>query len=432
MNGSSLRLFGDDENGATLIPRSAGVNHLVVKSNRIVEAQYRLTANQQKLLAACISQINPKGKYKDVIEVRLNSREIADLCNVHQQNVYDFAHQAGLAYQSIPIDIGAPGEFEIINIAMKSAWDKKNSQFYLVFHPDIVQELVNLSQYTKYELRLLTQLSSKYTMRLFELLMKAASDRYRSTQYYTVDLDQLKFLLGIQRTDPKNGRLELLTKAYNRFVDFRKKVIDAAKLEIESKTHLRFEYEQLKAGRKVAGLRFIIRFETPSIPDSPCMLEELVKLNVGHTVAKKLVRNCPGAVIASNIQTFKEHIEAGLQIKNPTGYFKYLIDYNVSELPDVANPYASRYKNDPGARSFVDQILMRIWWDLPEIIRIELLETGLDSICINRTYLSYRAEYRAHGELSALTLFDKDYVHSTILDYAKACEGSEQIPLDQI
>ena len=61
-------------------------------------------------------------------------------------------------------------------------------------------------------------------------------------------------------------RALLATKdAHPRFADFRRKVLDKAVSEINSKTDLEVSWEPVKKGRSVAGIKFFIK--TSSQPD---------------------------------------------------------------------------------------------------------------------------------------------------------------------
>jgi plasmid replication initiation protein len=71
---------------------------------------------------------------------------------------------------------------------------------------------------------------------------------------------------GVRQISLEELRALLATKdAHPRFADFRRKVLDKAVSEINSKTDLEVSWEPVKKGRSVAGIKFFIK--TSSQPD---------------------------------------------------------------------------------------------------------------------------------------------------------------------
>ena len=61
------------------------------------------------------------------------------------------------------------------------------------------------------------------------------------------ELDELKRLLGVENV-----------KSYDRFPDFRRKVLEKAQEEINEQTDLNIDFDTIKKGRKVIKIKFRI------------------------------------------------------------------------------------------------------------------------------------------------------------------------------
>src|SRR5690625_2222836 len=117
----------------------------------------------------------------------------------------------------------------------------------LQLHEKLDEYLLQLqSRFFSYPLSHVTRMSSKYAIRLFELLLADSySGRKRLLSY---ELDDLRH------------RLE--ATQYADFKDFRRNVLDIGKRECERTTNLSFEYDKVTSGRKVIGVTFTLNFIT--------------------------------------------------------------------------------------------------------------------------------------------------------------------------
>lgn len=111
----------------------------------------------------------------------------------------------------------------------------------LVFAPDVIPLITQLEQsFTSYELKQISSLTSKYAIRLYELLIQ-----WRSISKTPVFLvDDFRFKLGLGSDE------------YKIMSNFKKKVLDAALTQINEKTDIVASYEQHKSGRNITGFSF--------------------------------------------------------------------------------------------------------------------------------------------------------------------------------
>lgn len=90
-------------------------------------------------------------------------------------------------------------------------------------------------------------MKSNYSVRLYELLVQWKN----SKQTPIFKLEEFR------------GQLGLGTSEYKAMCDFKKRVLDFAVKEINEKTDIKVQYEQVKKGRKIIGFRFLIKTKKP-------------------------------------------------------------------------------------------------------------------------------------------------------------------------
>ena len=120
-------------------------------------------------------------------------------------------------------------------------------------------------------------MKSAYAIRLYELLKQ-----YKKIGERVIAISDLRSYCGI----PK--------EQYPLYADFRVRVIDISKREINGRTDIAFEYEQVKDGRKVVALRFTIARNkgadhSDEIRDDP-KLSRLVSRLTAHGIAEEKAR----------------------------------------------------------------------------------------------------------------------------------------------
>lgn len=220
------------------------VNWKVTKSNDLVEACYKLTLNEQRLVLMAIAQIDPRKPLRRDGYYRVSAADFAAHFPVTLKQAYE------------AIDEGAS---RLIRRVVKT-YDKKNQireEFVLAHHikyhdgegfvefafsPSAAPHLSMLSaKFTTYELKQVGQLSSSYGVRMYELLKQFASTGERK-----ISLEMFKERLA-------------LTDQYPRFFDLRRWVIDPAIKEINAHTDLTVEWDTIRKGREITGLLFIFQ-----------------------------------------------------------------------------------------------------------------------------------------------------------------------------
>jgi plasmid replication initiation protein len=232
-------------------------NLTVVKSNRIIEASYKLTLIEQKTLLAAISQVDSRLPLNPLQGFEISVDDLIRLSELETKNEYRDLKRAAerLLTRIVTINNPLPAEKRVTQL--KTHWI--SSVFYiptegkirLYFSPHIAPYLSQLTrEFTKYNLSDIGKMSSIYAIRLYELLIQ-----WRDTGRREVELAWLKNLYE-------------LGDKYPSIKDFKTRVLDPAIKDINTNTGYQVSWEQRKTGRKVTHLTFTF-YEKPPETEKP-------------------------------------------------------------------------------------------------------------------------------------------------------------------
>ena len=226
----------------TEITRQAVVRdeNLIFKSNDLIEAKYRLTVNEQRLTMALISMIRKEDE--DLYRYEFTIPQLLDLLNLTKdknpeprlRDIVKTLHDRKL------ILIHGSREMHLRWIeAPIFDWDKRFITFRIA--PELRPYLIQLKgRFTAFSLDNV-QLKREYSFRMYELLKQ-----YERIKKRVIPLSQLREMLLIQDGE------------YKLYADFKRRIIVPAQNEINSKTDISFNFEEIKTGRKVSAISFTI------------------------------------------------------------------------------------------------------------------------------------------------------------------------------
>lgn len=216
--------------------------HLVVKSNALIQASYKLTLNEQRLILLAVAGLNSKRPgvrpgFTQVDGIRITADEFREAWNLSSKDAYTALRDAtNELYERSIVEVKGKR-------ITKDRWVSRvryhdgEGWAELSFSPHVVPHLTSLGRdFTKYRLGQVANLRSTYSVRIFEWCIQFAD-----TGWLVVSLDDLARRLGV---------------AYGRYVDLRRKVIEPAVKELQAKSNLDIDWEPIKEGRTVKAIRF--------------------------------------------------------------------------------------------------------------------------------------------------------------------------------
>jgi Protein involved in initiation of plasmid replication len=241
---------------------------LVVKSNRLNEARYRLSVQEQRIILTMVSMIKPDDV--DFKPYCFTVKEFMELVGITGKDTYSRIKQITASLRSRGFTIKEPdGDLQIGWISSAKYYDRQG-QVELCFDPKLKPYLLALKkEFTRYQLKNTIKLKSAYSVRIYELLKQ-----YQNIGHRIFDLDELKSILGIPE-----GSLEP-------YANFRMKVLDVARKELVT-ADISFDYTPIKTGRKVTDIRFDIKPNLDAIKRSKKQKTATAQVPVGQSHEEK-------------------------------------------------------------------------------------------------------------------------------------------------
>ena len=232
-------------------------NHLVVvKDNKIIEASYTLTLSEQRVLLACISQIDSMNPLQPDNKFQVLATDLVELMELSRSNAYrDMKIAVDKLYnRSIKMD-GEDGEMRWL---YRKEYVKDEGKLILYFSPEIIPYLSQLSEkFTAYKLKYVAQFKSNYSIRLYEILVQ-----WSSTGEREVKIDWLRDIFQLE------GK-------YKAIKDFKKYIIDPAIADISEHSNIRASYSQRKSGHTVTHFQFKFGLKNPPKANKKLTEEEI-------------------------------------------------------------------------------------------------------------------------------------------------------------
>lgn len=217
----------------------------VVKKNTLNECMHNLTLVEMRLMQLAIVDFRNKFEFDSNAIVEIHASVYAETFNVSRQA----AHQAILEAEKTLFQ----RQFTFINDdgrTVKSRWiahvEYADNSIKLGLSLPIIDAVSRIdgkeTPFTKYHIEQTHALNSRYSLRLYELVVQYL--KIGKTPIF--ELKKFRFQLG------------LLLENYKEMKNFKKYVLDLAVNEINEKTNIDISYEQKKKGRVITGFIFTV------------------------------------------------------------------------------------------------------------------------------------------------------------------------------
>lgn len=220
--------------------------NLVVKSNELITASYAMTVNEQRLLLACISQIDSRKKLEGDAVFTLTVEQARDLFYTRgdQRNAYRDLRVAAerLFERKVRIDLGSNKEL-LTRFVQSVRFSHDAHKVELRFATEILPYLSQLEQnFTQYRLSNIVQLTSSHAIRVYELLVSWVG---QGVLFKELEIDEFRDLLAL------DGK-------YQKISELKARVIEPALAQINDSTDFELDISLRKVRRafKWIQLRF--------------------------------------------------------------------------------------------------------------------------------------------------------------------------------
>ncbi|PEE34675.1 replication initiation protein [Bacillus cereus] len=304
-------------------------NNIVSKSNTLIEANSRLNLVEQKMLLCLASNIEPSDR--DFKTYTFPIRQFHDLLGLSGSTKYTELSKITKELVSKVIEIRIGEELIQVSWLSSAIYNKNKGTIDLRFDPLLKPFLLELSsKFTSYRLANVVKLKSTYAIRIYELLKQ-----YEHIKERTISLENLRYYLDA-------------IDVYPNYANFKQRVLRPSQKELNQKTDISFEFEEIKLGRRVQKIKFIIRSQKRKDTDLAHFEKKLDEFQQPNTFEQKIKRfeeRCKGKVYPVVLEKWKKHEELILEIiddirfrvdiDSPIGYVEYMLNSRLRELSDT-------------------------------------------------------------------------------------------------
>jgi plasmid replication initiation protein len=319
-------------------------NNLVVQHNKIIEAKYKLSVGEQRLIKYLVSMINPEDE--DFKKYRISVAKLSEILDINRKDYY-----AAVKFTTKKL-IGNVLTLEIDGRTIQSAWLASANYLDgdgvvdLRFCPDLMPFLLQLKRhFTSYELSNIINLKHIYSIRIYELLKQ-----YQKIGKRKFSISNFREILMINDGE------------YKYFKDFKRWILIPAKKEIHEKTDISFTWSEERINQICVSLEFTIISKTRGeinyssedkiqeiniVQTSPSnlVIESLLCLGVTRQSAEKIINNYDEARIKAAIAYTEAQQKEG-KVKSAAGF---LVEAIKNEYRD--NKAEEKLKQEKGKKA---------------------------------------------------------------------------------
>ena len=212
---------------------------IITKHNGLIEASYKLTLNEQRLVLLCVARLDTRKPLPKDNLFTVTAKEFAEVYGIEEKHAYEALDQAASALYEQDIKTYDGKYRERFRWVCGIKYHDNEGKVTLGFSTWITPYLTMLHErFSSYKLKQIAGLKSVYSIRLLEFLTQ-----FKSTGKLLIELDRFK-----ERLEIKNE--------YKRFYNLKMRVIDPAVKELMEKSNLLIEWRPIKFGKSIKQLEF--------------------------------------------------------------------------------------------------------------------------------------------------------------------------------
>lgn len=244
---------------------------MVVKSNKLVQASYRLTLVEQQLILFAIAKAREEQTLITPLTVlKIRAIEFAEMFSCDESTVYRDLRAAAkrLSRRQLTIkDIDPASGYErcgVTNWTQHTDYVPKLAEVQIAFTMKIIPYITRLERdvgYTRYTIEKIGGMTSSHGIRFYELMAQ-----FKTAGTRTMKIAELREMMHLDPTE------------YKVLADLKKRVIDEGIKQVNKHSDLKVSYTQSKAGRQVDALIFTIKVKPghEPKPKQPAVSDEYI------------------------------------------------------------------------------------------------------------------------------------------------------------
>lgn len=220
-------------------------NKLVIKDNALIDASFNLSLVEQRIMLLAIVEAREVNNLTPNTAIEVLVSNYVQQFKADSNNIYGALKDAARTlkrreFSYIDRYKGQPA-YTTANWVNKVTYVDNSGMVVLYFSEEVISLISRLEeQFTKYHLEQVSSFKSKYSTRLYELIIKWFSTG--KTEKYEIEDLRSKLGLGVNE--------------YSTMSNFKINVLDKALGEINKHSDITVSYEQFKQGRAISAVQF--------------------------------------------------------------------------------------------------------------------------------------------------------------------------------
>ena len=309
--------------------RASKEGSLVVrKHNELIEAKYKLSLNEQRLILNLITIISPDDD--DFSDYVIRASDVAEMFGVHDKDFYVKIQDAVKTLMTRTVDISKDDVVELVHWFSNIRYVKGSGKISVRFDKALRPYLFQLKDhFTQYQIGAIAQFKSSYSVRFYELL-KVKEFQGKGGQFYRVfSIEDIRKYMQLEKNE------------YSVFQDLKKRVIAPALKEIDEHSDLGIiQVDYIKKGKSIAEVKITVEPKKQIVLDLDVLTDDkkepndatktLMTFGVTEDTATKWVRKFGVGKVLRNVAYTLAMQKSG-EVKNPIAYLAKCIELDAGK-----------------------------------------------------------------------------------------------------
>jgi plasmid replication initiation protein len=219
----------------------------ISKNNALIDASYRLSLTEMQIVLYGIGLINPLQK-NFPLSYRVDIDRFAKMFDRRHGQIYKEVKEAVVKrfWERDFSYIDEKGKTVTLRWLTKMVHEDKTGYIEIKFSEEVQPYLHALQgNFTAYYIEQISKFKSVYSVRLYEHSLMVLNKNKTNKDEFTLLISEIKKQLEV-------------TDKYDRFTNFKVRVLEKSKKEINDFSDLVFDYEVIKLGRYPHEIKFTI------------------------------------------------------------------------------------------------------------------------------------------------------------------------------
>ena len=220
----------------------------VKKADAIVKARYKLNPLSLKFVTALIAGMKRGDNINE--EYVFKVKDFKELIGLKRKDLYWAVKEAVKELLDKPLHIPTDDGFIMCNWISGGQYIENAGEVRFMIYPKLRPYLLEAQKkFLKYQLENILSLRSGYSIRMYEILKDIYEERkrYNRATEKIFSIEDLRKMLEVPRSYPYGGSSGI-----------KYRILEKAKQQLSEHTDIVFDYEEIKTGRKVTRLKFVI------------------------------------------------------------------------------------------------------------------------------------------------------------------------------